>query len=529
MTYLLSFVLLALFLRMAHSSAQVPDITGNFTFITTRYSNFIGDFDENCSITAPMVRLEQNENLCDLDSIEANISGHVLIIFSLLEYGCYEEIAYENAMELGAIALIDSVFIPPGSYHSVHNAKQSFKKGEYWRTYFEFFNEAEIKIEGCADRSRIIECFDTYQVILIAFSLIALFGVFLGYRAIKKLKWTPASRPRLALILYESIFLLLNAFILFFGLTFRQGKNLLDGRVISAQAKDIFGILQIVGAIHGSLMNAIYWNALRKGCFLVQSMTAEYWKKNFFLSPWQLVTLGLSIFYFFAVTTVVENYHQYDFKVFETYLRVVIWLDMFAGVILFISITHFLVALRKILVDSTDRETFSTTKTCRSHLHFVWNTIKGDSLKSTNLSGINEKLVILAIHLSKWLTFHGFIMVFSGSVVLNQLFMHYPFVMSQDDPKSCRIYSSYYAVICMRVFSSYCKIIGLRGPSKKKEIKVETAGDNLTGNPAEQQTTGNNKKKQYSKVHAAAYLNHAADDQNVENTRREGSEMDHSL
>eukprot|EP00924_Labyrinthula_sp_SR-Ha-C_P013026 snap_masked-scaffold_12-processed-gene-6.29-mRNA-1 protein AED:1.00 eAED:1.00 QI:0/0/0/0/1/1/2/0/61 len=53
-----------------NSLVQVPDVTGNFTFFNTRYSNYMGGFDEDCSITAPMIKLSPGENLCNLETIE---------------------------------------------------------------------------------------------------------------------------------------------------------------------------------------------------------------------------------------------------------------------------------------------------------------------------------------------------------------------------------------------------------------------------------------------------------------------------
>eukprot|EP00924_Labyrinthula_sp_SR-Ha-C_P012895 snap_masked-scaffold_12-processed-gene-2.16-mRNA-1 protein AED:1.00 eAED:1.00 QI:0/0/0/0/1/1/2/0/528 len=479
---------LALLLPHLHASAQVPLITGNFTFLTPRYSNYIGGFDEECSITAPMVKLSPDEDLCDLDTIRTNVSERVLITFVILEYGCYEEVAYENAIKLGALAVIDSVGIPPGFYFSVHNARQSFKKGdipfvqvgyEFYEAFaleefspgFEYLDGTLINIEGCADTSQILECYDSYQVILIVFSFISLFGVFLAYKSVTKLKITPSTRPRIALIAYEAIFLLLNAFLLFFGLTLRQAKNLLDGSFVSAQAKDILGTLQVVAVIYGCFMNAIYWSAL---------------------------PFGLCTFFFIQFLTLLENYYRCDIDEFERFLQIAIWIDIIGGVALLCSMTYFILTLRKISDKSSRQEVFSNEKGCWNKLNFVWLTIKGivngenfvvkqDTVNTEIGSTINTKLINLALHLTKWLTLYILLMILSCCLILYGLFAHFPFGIAQDDPDGCKIFSFYFGFICVRVLTSYCKILGLRGPSIKKEENTKNIEQYITNNQ-EQQT-----------------------------------------
>eukprot|EP00924_Labyrinthula_sp_SR-Ha-C_P012896 snap_masked-scaffold_12-processed-gene-2.10-mRNA-1 protein AED:1.00 eAED:1.00 QI:0/0/0/0/1/1/2/0/512 len=465
----------------------------------------MGDFDEDCSITAPMVKLAPDENLCDLDSIETNVTGRVLITF-----GCYEEIAYENAIELGAIALIDAVFMPPGSYHSVHNAGQSFKKGEvpflqvgneFYELFgdedsspgFDILDDTQINIKGCADITPVIECYEIYPYVEKTFALAAGFGIFLAYKAFRKLKNTPATIPRLALIAYESLFLLFTAVVLFFGLSLRQSVNWVDGRIVSAQAKDVFGTLQIVGVIHGSLMNAIYWNALRKGCFLREAITSQYWNKNFFLSPWQLVALGISIFFFVEYTILLVNYYQCDVEDFEAFLRIVIWVDILGGVAFFLTMMYFILTLRNILVGSKSQDGFFNRKSCSNKLHFLWNAFKGVIIvemvtyskglpNSTTVREINTKLLFLSIHLSKWLILSVILMITAYCLILFGFFDSFPYGLDQDDPAGCRIFSFYFAYVSVRVFLSYCKIIGLAGPSRKKYSEIEAIEKEFTKN-----------------------------------------------
>eukprot|EP00924_Labyrinthula_sp_SR-Ha-C_P012922 snap_masked-scaffold_12-processed-gene-3.21-mRNA-1 protein AED:1.00 eAED:1.00 QI:0/-1/0/0/-1/1/1/0/637 len=483
------------------SSAQVPFITEDFTFITTRYSNFMGGFDEDCSITAPMVKLAPGENLCDLDSIQTDISGQVLITFIILNFDCFEEIAYENAIQLGAVAVIDAVGIPPGSFHSVHNVGQKFKQGdipflqvgtEFFATFgiqgfspaFDFLVGTPISIDGCGDSSKIIECYDVYQGILIVFSFAAFSGVFLAYRAVKKVRWTATSRPRVVLIIYEAIFLFFTAVLLFFGLTLRQAKNWADGSIVSAQAKDVLGTLQIVGNVHGSLMNAIYWNALRKGCFVKESKTAAYWRKQFFLSPWQLVALGSSIFFFYELTRLFDNFYSGDVDDFEVFLRIVIWIDVLCGVILFLSMVYFIFTLRKILPNSRNQSVFSNGESCTNRLHFMWVTIKGvvkgetfslrkGSPNSPNVSAVNSKLLNLSLHLLKWLSLYVVIMIISSSLLLLGFFENLPFGVLQDDPDGCKAFSFFFAYVCVKIFTSHCKIIGLAGPPGRRVTDTE--------------------------------------------------------
>eukprot|EP00924_Labyrinthula_sp_SR-Ha-C_P012888 maker-scaffold_12-snap-gene-2.3-mRNA-1 protein AED:0.25 eAED:0.33 QI:0/0.33/0.5/1/0.33/0.25/4/0/658 len=474
---------------IVHSWAKVPDITGNFTYISTRYSNFIGDFDEECSITAPMVKLNQGENLCYVESIDTNISGKVLVTFGIIRYGCHEEAAYENAIILGAIAVLDAVFMPPGSFHSVHNENERFKSGdipfvqvgtEFFRTFaiqgsstaFDSLNGTLINIEGCADISPIIGCYDIYQFTLMMLSFPALFGLKLAYKAIRKLMWTPACCPRVILIAYEGLVLFLTSMIFFFGLDFKQMINLLKGNVVSAQVKDVLGILQIGGTIHGSLMSAIYWYALQKGCFDKESQTSEYWRKHFFLSPWQFIALGTS------------NFYRGDVDDFETLLRVVIWIDIICGLILFVSMMHFILTLRKIAPNSRIQTVSSKEQRWKKNLLFVRNTIRdvirGETLSlkrndpnTANLSSINSKLINLSLHLAKWLTLYVILMVISSCVLLYGFFENLPFGVLQHDPDGCKAYTFFFSYVGVKIFTSHCKIVGLAGPNNATEIELQ--------------------------------------------------------
>eukprot|EP00924_Labyrinthula_sp_SR-Ha-C_P012892 snap_masked-scaffold_12-processed-gene-2.17-mRNA-1 protein AED:1.00 eAED:1.00 QI:0/0/0/0/1/1/3/0/603 len=485
-----------------YSWAQVPLITGNFTYKTTRYSNFIGDFDEDCSITAPMVKLGPFETLCDLETIETNISGYVLVTFGILNYGCYEENAYENAIKLGAVALIDAVGIPPGSFHSVHNARQCYKKGsipflqvgtEFFGTFgiegispaFDLLTGTPIHTEGCADKTPIIKCYNVYQVLLILFSFTAVFGLYIAYKALRRLRVTPSSRPRVTLIVYEALVLFLTSILFFFGLDLRQAKNLLDGSIVSAQGKDTLGTLQLVCSVHTSLVSAIYWNALRKGCFIKESKTPEYWRRHFFLSPWQFIAFGVSIFLFLELSTTLDNFYKGDIDDFETLLRLLIWSDVLCGVILFFSMIYFILTLRKIIPNSKYESVSSTPENFKSKLNFIWNTVqtllrgqtislKKENPGSSSFSGVNAKLLQLSFHLSKWLTFYVIIMIISSCLILFGFFNNLPFGVLQDDPDGCKAYSFYYAYICVKLFTSHCKIIGLGGPSSSEKKQPES-------------------------------------------------------
>eukprot|EP00924_Labyrinthula_sp_SR-Ha-C_P011078 snap_masked-scaffold_51-processed-gene-0.20-mRNA-1 protein AED:1.00 eAED:1.00 QI:0/0/0/0/1/1/2/0/376 len=340
----------------AYSSVQVPFITGNFTFIATRYSNFIGDFDEKCSIIAPMVKLTPGENLCDLDTIQINVTVQVLITFIILNFDCFEEVAYENVIKLGDIAVVDAVGSPPGTFHSVHNLGQKFKQGDFsflqvytelFGTFglegispvFDFLNGTPIVIQGCADTNLFIHCFETYQIVYSVFTLVALFGIFIGYQAAKRVTWTASSLPRIVLIGYESLFLFVTAIVLFFGLELRPAKNLLDGHTISAQSKDILGIVQLIGNIHVSLLNAIYWNALRKGQLNIG--------ENIFLSPWQLFAALLILSVTIGLVHVVDNFYRGEIEIFKRLLQFDISVDIVCGSVMFLTMLQFILSLRK--------------------------------------------------------------------------------------------------------------------------------------------------------------------------------------
>eukprot|EP00924_Labyrinthula_sp_SR-Ha-C_P012885 maker-scaffold_12-snap-gene-2.2-mRNA-1 protein AED:0.10 eAED:0.10 QI:372/0.5/0.33/1/0/0.33/3/0/529 len=520
---------LALLPLVVHSSAQIPLVTGDFTFLTPRYSNYIGGFEKDCSITAPMVKLSEEENLCEFDTIKTNIVGKVLVTFVILNYGCYEEVAYENAIKLGAIALIDAVFMPAGSFHSVHNTGQSFQYGDipFLQIGSEFFavfesvdsnfgselsNDTQIIIEGCADKTPLLECYDVYQAVVLVFAFVAFFGVFLAIKAVRKLKITPSIRPRVALLIYEAIFLFFYGVLLFFGLTLRQARNLLDGRVVSAQVKDILGILQIVGVIQGSLMNAIYWNALRKGCFLKEAITPEYWNKNFFFSPWQFVALIISIIFF------VECVNLMISKFFFVLLH----------------------GLIRIFHNRRNQEVFSEEENCLKKFNSFWKSVKGamktnkiilqkDEHNNCEVSEVHAKLVNLSLHLSKWLTLYVIILIICSCLILFGLTLHLPFEIAQDDPKGCKAFSFYFSYICIRVFTSYCKIIGLEGPSKNKVLEAEDEAKSFAIDENTNNRPGNDNLSSISETLQTHYLTESISHQNVYCNRQERNDEECSL
>eukprot|EP00924_Labyrinthula_sp_SR-Ha-C_P012891 snap_masked-scaffold_12-processed-gene-2.8-mRNA-1 protein AED:1.00 eAED:1.00 QI:0/0/0/0/1/1/2/0/611 len=475
MLFRYTLLILAFFAVSVHSVAQVPLITGNLTFITTRYSNFIGGFDEECSIIAPMVKLAPGENLCDLDTIQTNITGQVLITFIILNFGCFEEVAYENAIKLGAIALIDAVGIPPGSYESIHNAGQSFQKGdipflqvgtEFFGTFgieglspaFNFLNGTPIVIQGCGDTN--------------------LFTA-------KKVKGSASSRPRIALIAYEALFLLFTAVVLFFGIELRQCKNLLDGSVISSRAKDVLGVLQIIGNVHGSLLNAIYWKALRKGCFLKDSKSAIYWRKEFFLSPLQIVSAASTLSLVIGLINAIDNFHAGKVEQFKRVLRFAVSLDIICGIVLFISVLQFILTLRKVLPNPNQQSKFVEEAGFIGNVKFVLETMKevmkGKNFalrltrqQTNNIATVNSKLINLSLHLSKWLTLYVIIMVLSSYCLFFGFLDNLPFGLFQNDPEMCKSISFLVAYVCIRIFTSYCKIIGLGGPSRIRNMETES-------------------------------------------------------
>eukprot|EP00924_Labyrinthula_sp_SR-Ha-C_P011662 snap_masked-scaffold_17-processed-gene-4.21-mRNA-1 protein AED:1.00 eAED:1.00 QI:0/-1/0/0/-1/1/1/0/564 len=503
---------LFLLISRLNATAQVPTITSNFTYITTRYSNFIGNFDTDCIISAPMIKLQDSENLCDLNTIETNVTGYVLVTFVMLNYDCYEEKAYENAMELGAVAVVDAVAVPPGSFHSVHNLEQKFKFGnvpfvqvgtEFFGTFgiegksigFDFLVETYIEINGCGDESGITECFEIYQKIYICFSFVAMFGLILAYKLVKKIRWNVTSKPRIFLLAIESVVLLLSAFILFFGLELRLAKNLLDGSVISAQVKDVLGILQLIGNIHSSLMNAIYWNALKKGCFSKASRSLEYWKNEFFFSPWQIIALLLTSSLTFGLVRLVDNFYLGKIDQFKRLLQFAVSIDIICGIVLVFSMLRFILTLRTVVSEFQNTTYISKQDNWLNKTKYIWKSIKailkGDykSLKPKNISGVDEKLINLSLHLSKWLFLYVCIMILSCSFLLFGFFENLTFGLLQNDPKMCKGFSFFVAYICTKIFTSYCKIIGLGGPSQKN-IKVETVEHYFNTNRFDQSPYG---------------------------------------
>eukprot|EP00924_Labyrinthula_sp_SR-Ha-C_P002469 snap_masked-scaffold_16-processed-gene-5.40-mRNA-1 protein AED:1.00 eAED:1.00 QI:0/0/0/0/1/1/2/0/115 len=101
--------LVFLLLPSLQARINVSFLNGNFTvgpYRTTKFSELI--------VSSNATVLTRNEDPCIKNSIETEISGHVVFAFLLETTTCYPDQAYENLERLGAVAVVNVGERPAG-------------------------------------------------------------------------------------------------------------------------------------------------------------------------------------------------------------------------------------------------------------------------------------------------------------------------------------------------------------------------------------------------------------------------------
>eukprot|EP00924_Labyrinthula_sp_SR-Ha-C_P000716 snap_masked-scaffold_7-processed-gene-1.32-mRNA-1 protein AED:1.00 eAED:1.00 QI:0/-1/0/0/-1/1/1/0/632 len=499
--FLLLAILFAFELKETTCRATIPALTGDFEFLTPRYSDFIGGFEAECSINSTVVTLLPEEDLCNINTINTNVSEKVLVVFGVVSFDCVEEVAYENAIELGALVLLDAAPVPPGVSQFIHNLGQKFQFGDvpFLQVGSEFFlsfailesplfgtlDNSTIFIDGCADVSPWTPCFDGYFASFLFFSLVSFYGLYLSISIVRRMKPTPSSQPRRFLIAYEAFWFGFTALVFFFGVSLRGYRPLLTGEVLPAEVKDVIGSIQIVGNSHATMLCAVYWSALRKGCYSRGSETEEYWRKNFFRSPWILVISAVAIFLVNSFLIGVQAFTEGDVDEFRRRSLITVIIDFLVNLWLFFNMSLFVIRLNQTMSLSNTGKLRSRNQTryemIQDFLFSLWDVIKGNAsafkVNSSHPanSQINSRLVKLTVHLSKWLIIFVLITTTASGLLFFGAVNAFPLFLLQDDPDVCQAstYTTAFAVI--KVFTFYCVVLGLAGPKSDRTTTNKTA------------------------------------------------------
>eukprot|EP00924_Labyrinthula_sp_SR-Ha-C_P002258 snap_masked-scaffold_19-processed-gene-5.22-mRNA-1 protein AED:1.00 eAED:1.00 QI:0/0/0/0/1/1/2/0/252 len=122
----------------------------------------------------------------------------------------------------------------------------------------------------------------------------------------------------------------------------------------------------------------------------------------------------------------------------------------------------FILTLRKKILPNPKNESNFITTILKNQI------IRKNSVGSIKSAAINTNFISLSLHLSKWLALYVIIMIICSCFLLFGFFQNLPFGLLQNDPDICRAFSFFTAYVCIKIFTSWCKIIGLGGPPKKK-------------------------------------------------------------
>eukprot|EP00924_Labyrinthula_sp_SR-Ha-C_P015210 snap_masked-scaffold_9-processed-gene-11.24-mRNA-1 protein AED:1.00 eAED:1.00 QI:0/0/0/0/1/1/2/0/172 len=138
-------------------------------FRSTRFSENIGRFSEDCDIYAKGTLLLPEENPCSLSSFDRDLLNLVVVTTDLQGYGCFEETSFKTIQTLGAIAVLNSDPRPAGfqMYSSHFGHPRDETNIPTLDTNFEFFTEVflrvsetdenfEFIINNCADENHIL-------------------------------------------------------------------------------------------------------------------------------------------------------------------------------------------------------------------------------------------------------------------------------------------------------------------------------------------------------------------------------------
>eukprot|EP00924_Labyrinthula_sp_SR-Ha-C_P015532 snap_masked-scaffold_4-processed-gene-2.18-mRNA-1 protein AED:1.00 eAED:1.00 QI:0/0/0/0/1/1/2/0/559 len=206
-------------------------------FNTPRFSENIAEFSGSCQIEAPGSVLLPNENPCVRKSIQRDLSGQVILVGFLQEFGCFEETAFENLEDLGVIAVINTGARPGGI--SMYTSHIGHKKDDIQipilDTSFEFLinvfgrlqqtgENFTVEINNCADENPYEKCYNTYEPLLSLLVIpLALNNFFLSQKGLNSLKITEGTKPRRFILTCTRFFSVFLLFLMFFNFLSTDG------------------------------------------------------------------------------------------------------------------------------------------------------------------------------------------------------------------------------------------------------------------------------------------------------------------
>eukprot|EP00924_Labyrinthula_sp_SR-Ha-C_P008958 snap_masked-scaffold_2-processed-gene-7.54-mRNA-1 protein AED:1.00 eAED:1.00 QI:0/0/0/0/1/1/2/0/566 len=439
-----------LFFQVVQSSLTIPNIFGEFPIRTTRYSNFLGDFSSECLIQTTAVTLSPEENICNLNSITTQVEGQILFTPALVTENCPEAKAYENAQQLNILAFIDVVPLPPGNFLNVFNIGFKPNQGDLP------FLQVGVEVFGL--------CF--YSI-----------------RTLRRIKLNPTTAPRRFLIKFETFFSFLTAIIFLFGFWLRTAYQWTGFLLLPGEIKDFLGLFPILANVHSTLLCAIYWNALRKGCFSPDSRYEKFWRDNFFRSKWIFASVLVMILLTIGVVFAIETFFEANEDLFTIILNILMAVDVLIALLFFFTLFIFIRKVRELYGTKLGLNTSALNRSNKVGPN-CFKTLKGlitgsyieKKVEAQNSQvSSNASLVRLVAHLSKWVFVYNLLIPVAHALVIGGFLSDQNLLKDQDDDTVCRSVFFFTSYLFVKFLMSLCKVKGLAGPApqKKKTIPVE--------------------------------------------------------
>eukprot|EP00924_Labyrinthula_sp_SR-Ha-C_P015533 snap_masked-scaffold_4-processed-gene-2.19-mRNA-1 protein AED:1.00 eAED:1.00 QI:0/0/0/0/1/1/4/0/537 len=431
-------------------------------FNTPRFSENIAKFSGECQIEAPGTVLLPTENPCISRTIQRDISGQVILVAFIQEFGCFEETVFQNLEELGAIAVVNTGARPGGI--SMYTNYIGFRKDDIQipilDTSFEFLinifgrlqqtgENVTIQINSCADENPYEKCYTIYEPLLSLLVIpLALNNLYLSQKGLKSMKITEGTKPR-------SMFLI---FLMFFNLPSTDGFVWITGGKYKTNiAFALIGFNTVMSHLKTSK-----WLIIPRLLFT----------QNFFRG----ILIGL------------ENYLLQPGVILPDVNFMFIVLDSIIGVLF--GITNYLF-VTNVLKTLELRANMRTDTTRKSSVNASWCTkLTGFGLYSIiKTRGFTEdsaskKTYLLATHLSSWIMYYfGFfiLIVIVENVVVDEMITFGRFENAKQ-LEFCTLSYLTPIFIGLRALMSMCLIKGVIGPKVTKD-------GTLTNNTATQVQT----------------------------------------
>eukprot|EP00924_Labyrinthula_sp_SR-Ha-C_P002206 snap_masked-scaffold_19-processed-gene-3.42-mRNA-1 protein AED:1.00 eAED:1.00 QI:0/0/0/0/1/1/2/0/562 len=468
-------------------------------FPTTRFSELMGDFSATCEIEAQATLLFPTENPCDSSSFERNLTGLIIIPTFLQSFGCFEEEAYTNLEDLGAIAILNSEPRPAGlpMFRSHIGYKKNDSKIPFLDTNLEFFGgvflriaqtqeNITLQINNCADDNPHETCYVYIELVFQAGLMVIIFwNVSLVVSSLRKITRNEGTKPRRFILNFFLWTLFLFAVIGFFNLSTVDGFVWISGGKYKSDISFFLAGLQTNLLFFGTLISAYYWAFLGNKCFLLS------WKasNNILLKCFRFIS-GENFFKGAGISFIVaqifllrpESLVQEIFNIFFIF-------DAIIGFFFFTANSLFVGNIIQTIESKIRQSSFGNLTTPPKFSLLTKFTgyglvayIEANSLAADNAS---RRTLLMASHLSLWLQRY-FILFFI--VAFQQYFLVDRMVTFGEFDDSIRLRLCTFVgfarlLIGTRLLMTACLIKGIAGPSKRlSTLNKETGEENTEAN-----------------------------------------------